>query len=347
MSSKHVFAKTLKRTGLVHLLKMAPTRPGLLVFNYHRVGDASSCDFDRGVMAVSADQLDRQIVLLKRQAQIIGLTEALYLLNHPAQMKRPYALLTFDDGYLDNYEVALPVLRAHGCSAVFFVVPQMVGTAALPWWDEISFLIRNSRRSRLEMPPPLRLTVDSGSDRESAIETVLRFFKSRENRDPDRFLARLREQAGVQISAQPRRFMNWPEIRELVHYEMEIGSHTLSHPILSRLPAEEQLHELVSSKKEIEAHTRTRTRALAYPLGSRSAFTETTRRLVLEAGYEAAFSFFGGTNSPPDCRLTNVRRVAPWPSADSQAFDMEIDLLTRFGPLLSRVAENRSMWRNW
>jgi peptidoglycan/xylan/chitin deacetylase (PgdA/CDA1 family) len=348
MSRKHiVIARVLRWTGVAGLLNRLPTRSGLVVLNYHRVGDASGCDFDRSVMSACVDQLDRQITLLKRRLCLVGFSEALDLLRHPARMTRPFVLLTFDDGYLDDYEVAFPVLRSHGCSAVFFVVPQMVGTALLPWWDEISFLVRNSRKSRLEMPPPMQFQVDLGPNREPAIGTVLRFFKSSANRHPKLFLEQLREQAEVEIPPQPRRFMNWPEICDLAQYGMEIGSHSLSHPILSRLPAAEQLQELVNSKQEIEAHTGTRTRAFAYPVGSRSAFTETTRRLVLEAGYEAAFSFFGGMNSPHDCQLTNVRRMGPWASSDSLAFSTEIDLLTRFGPLLSKVAANQSAWRTW
>jgi peptidoglycan/xylan/chitin deacetylase (PgdA/CDA1 family) len=348
MSRKHIaIAKALQWTGVASLLRMLPTRPGLLVLNYHRIGDASGCDFDRGVMAASADQFDRQLTLLQRRLPIVGFAEALHFLHHPAQMKGPYALLTFDDGYLDNYEVALPVLRARGCSAVFFIAPRMVGTAILPWWDEISFLVRKSPKSHLEMPPPWHFKVDLGADREPAIDTVLRFFKSSANRDPARFLQRLREQAEVEVPVQPRRFMNWQEICHLAEQGMEIGSHTLSHPILSSLPEEEQLQELVNSKKEIEAHTKTPVRAFAYPVGTRSAFTEATRRLVLEAGYEVAFSFFGGINTPPECELTNVRRMGPWPSADSSAFRAEIDLLTRFGPLLSRVANTQSVRRGW
>jgi peptidoglycan/xylan/chitin deacetylase (PgdA/CDA1 family) len=188
--------------------------------------------------------------------------------------------------------------------------------------------------------------VELGSDREPAIRTLLQLFKSTENSEPDRFLEQLRAQTNVRIPAQPRRFMNWPEICELAHSGMEIGSHTASHPILNRLSPEKQLHELVNSKMEIEAHTRTPVRAMAYPIGSRTAFSETTERLVLEAGYEAAFSFFSGINSPPNCRLTNLRRMVPWKLADAQ-FATEINLMTHFGTLLSKLADNRSASRNW
>lgn len=348
MASKHLlFANVLKWTGMVRLLQTLPIRPGLVVLNYHRVGDASACEFDRDVFAASADQLNEQIIRIKRQAPIVGLTEALHLLRHPAQLKHPHVLLTFDDGYLDNYEVVLPVLRANSCSAVFFIISQLVGSSVLPWWDEIAFLIRNCRKLRLQLPPPWDLQVDVQYNREAAINTVLSVFKSAGNLEPDRLLEGIREQAGVAVPEQPRRFMNWGEIRELLQYGMEVGSHTCSHPILSRLPEAEQRRELVNSKAEIEADTGAPVRAFAYPIGSRSAFTVMTERLVLEAGYEVAFSYYGGVNAPFACRLTNVRRMSPWASPHPQVFSTEFDLLTHFGATLSRFAERRSASRNY
>jgi len=147
------FTKILNGTGIIRLIEAFPTRAGLLVLTYHRLGNKPDCDFDRGVISASADQFDQQIAFLKRRFPIVDFEEALRLLRNPTGMKHYYVLLSFDDGYLDNYEAALPVLRAHGCSAIFFVVPQLVGTATLPWWDEIAFLVRSCRRSTLEISP--------------------------------------------------------------------------------------------------------------------------------------------------------------------------------------------------
>jgi len=340
------FTKILNGTGIIRLIEAFPTRAGLLVLTYHRLGNKPDCDFDRGVISASADQFDQQIAFLKRRFPIVDFEEALRLLRNPTGMKHYYVLLSFDDGYLDNYEAALPVLRAHGCSAIFFVVPQLVGTATLPWWDEIAFLVRSCRRSTLEISRPVPYELELGPDREPAIEVLLRLFKSTANREPDIFLEQLREQANIPIPIQPRRFMNWVEICELAESGMEIGSHTASHLVLGRLPPGRQLQELVSSKMEIEAHTRMRVRAVAYPVGSRTAFSETTEQLVIHAGYEAAFSSYGGMNSPPECRLTSIRRMVPWRLGDSM-FATEMSLMSHFGPELSRLAENRSLYRNW
>jgi len=348
LSRKQLFVTNfLKWTGVHRLIKTLPPRPSLIVVNYHRVGDASGCEFDRNSFGASADQLDQQIRILSRLGPIVDLTEALYLMRHPEKMKRLNVLLTFDDGYLDNYEIAFPVLRANGCSAVFFVVGQMVGSSVVPWWDEISYLIRNSGITALDLPAPWNTRVELGSDREGAIAAALRFYKSDENTDSAQFLEELRRQTGIHVPEQPQRFMGWAELREMIQNGMDIGSHTVTHPILSQISEEEQLRELVESKKVIEANTGARVRALAYPVGSRSAFTRTTMRLALEAGYEAAFSFFGGVNIPPSCEMTNIRRLAPWTADDASIFTTEMDLMAHLGPAMSRLADRRSAMRNY
>ena len=341
-----VLSRALNGMGINHLLAALPASPGLLVLNHHRIGEAACCDFDRAVISASADELDQQIVFLQRRFPVVGMDEALHLLRHPARMKHPHILLTFDDGYRDNYDEAAPVLCARGCSAVFFIVPQMVGTAAVPWWDEIAFLLRNCPSPVLELDSPAPFRMELEPDREAAIAHTLIFFKSTANREPDRFLEKLRETVAIPLPKQPRRFMTWEEIRELAASGMEIGSHTASHAILGRLTPERQFQELVGSKQEIEAHTGTPVRTLAYPLGSRAAFSELTEQLALQAGYEAAFSFFSGINSPGNYRLTNLRRMPPWTLAHA-LFATEISLMTHFGPILSKLADRRSSQRNW
>lgn len=295
-----------------------------MVLTHHRVGNAASCEFDRGVFAASVQALGQQLAFLKRRFPVITLAETIDLLRAPERMNRFYVLLTFDDGYLDNYEVVYDKLRAHSCPAVFFVVPELVGSEIVPSWDEIAFLVRNCQSSVLELAYPSQAKVQLRADRESAINLVLKLFKSSDNIDPERFLRELRDITQVQIPTQPRRFMNWSEIRELSNNNMDIGSHTTSHRILSKLLPEEQYREIAESKSTIEYHIGKPVRALAYPVGSRVAFTEATERLVLRAGYEVAFSFYGGVNFRGNDRLTDVRRFEP--PADSVLFRARIAL---------------------
>ncbi len=69
-------------------------------------------------------------------------------------------LITFDDGYLDNYEVAFPILRSHGVQGVFFLVTDIIGSCNVPWWDHIAYVMNTARQRRFSLRYPVDLAVD-------------------------------------------------------------------------------------------------------------------------------------------------------------------------------------------
>src|SRR3974390_3781898 len=91
---------------------------------------------------------------------------------------------------------------------------------------------------------------------------------------------------------------------------MAIGSHTHSHPTLSKLEPGEQLQELTQSRAILKKQLGIDVDTLAYPFGATSSFSEKTQKLAEEAGYRAAFSFHGGTNLPGLTRRYDIKRVA-------------------------------------
>jgi peptidoglycan/xylan/chitin deacetylase (PgdA/CDA1 family) len=74
-------------------------------------------------------------------------------------------LITFDDGYLDNYEIAFPILRSHVVQGVFFLATSMVGSCQVPWWDHIAYLMKTARRRRFSLRYPADLAVDIDRER--------------------------------------------------------------------------------------------------------------------------------------------------------------------------------------
>ena len=69
-------------------------------------------------------------------------------------------MITFDDGYLDNYEIAYPILRSHGAQGVFFLATGMVGSCEIPWWDRIAYLVKTARKRQFTLHYPADLAVD-------------------------------------------------------------------------------------------------------------------------------------------------------------------------------------------
>ncbi len=228
MSKRELAAAVLKRSGVLSILEMLRSKPGILIVNHHRVGDASTARFDRDVFSASAEAFEMQLKYFKRYFPIVAGEELENLVSGKTPLKRTYIAITFDDGYINDFRVSYPILKANNCAGTFFLVPQYVGTSYVPWWDEIAYLVRNSPRSQITLHSPVATTISLTGNREDAIRSVLRHYKRPDNHDGERILNELREQTGCAIPPTGRRFITWEEAREMREAGMAIGSHTQS-----------------------------------------------------------------------------------------------------------------------
>jgi peptidoglycan/xylan/chitin deacetylase (PgdA/CDA1 family) len=314
------FARWMDRIGLLRCLEALPQRGRLLVVNYHRIGDHRTTDFDPEIFTIHQEGLASQVKALKKRYSLLHLGEAMEIIRGTSKPRGLSILLTFDDGYLDNVTLAVPVLKAHGASAVFFLVTGYLDNPGqIPWWDQIASMTRRcvGKTITISQPVPWSITVtDDNVDR--VIRSLLARFRS-DGIHEKRFFDELGAQtckAKAQIPG-TRQMMDWRDARQLLADGMTIGLHTHTHTILSRLDETHQANELATCRCKMRQQLGFEAKVLAYPVGSPAAFTPVTKRLAREAGIEAAFSFYGGTNKPGEIDSFDVRRVA-FPAFASQ-----------------------------
>jgi peptidoglycan/xylan/chitin deacetylase (PgdA/CDA1 family) len=310
---RELLARGLLWSGASFLLTQLSARDSLLVLCYHRIGNANDDLYDPFLFSATAEQFDDQLSYLKRRLSLVTLEEALSFIDGTCKDKAPRCrvLVTFDDGYLDNYEIAYPILRSHGAQGLFFLATGMVGSCQVPWWDHIAYLLKTAQRRRFTLRYPSDLEVDM--DRDGLMESfkaVLKSYRDPGMEDPARFIRELAEEAQAEDRTQtPRRFLNWDEAREMTKGGMAIGSHTHSHPELSHLEPDRQYEELSVPRTILKEQLGVEAETLAYPFGGRTNFTDETQRIARELGYRAAFSFYGGTNLPGRILPHNVSRI--------------------------------------
>jgi peptidoglycan/xylan/chitin deacetylase (PgdA/CDA1 family) len=313
MRGKREFlARACSRTGLTKLLENLPQRPVLIILNYHRVGNAGDTPFDSGTFSATPEELDSQLAYLKRRFQMATLETALAMLNGDAP-RRTNVLITFDDGYLDNYTLAFPILRKHGVQGVFFLPTAFVGTEKLPWWDAIAYMIKKCRKKSIHLDYPQAAAFDLENDGATRVSMqILHTFIQPAVKDPGRFIAELERVCEAQRpeSSAERLFLNWEEAREMQRDGMAFGSHTHTHEILSKLPRERQREEVFHSREILERQLDRRIDALAYPVGQRYCFSVDTIEALKQTGYRAAFSFYGGLNRPGEMQPFDIRRYS-------------------------------------
>jgi peptidoglycan/xylan/chitin deacetylase (PgdA/CDA1 family) len=326
---KTFIARVGARIGATRLLEALPPRPSLIVLTFHRVGDARKTPYDSGDFSCSTGEFSWQVGHLKRRFPIVDLDRAVEIVHGRAKAPRTAVLLTFDDGYRDNYDEAYPVLRAHGVSAAFFLPTSFIGTGALPWWDKIAFIVKNSTKSRIALDYPGPSAFDLTSSRRAhSIMDILQLFKRPSVTDTERFIRELEAACGFKRPADSseRCFLNWDEAREMQRNGMSFGSHTRSHEILSKLPYARQLDELKESRRILEAELGRPIDTLAYPVGQRNTFNDETFKALAEARYAAAFSFYSGANVPGKINPYDVLRGGA-DSEDRASFRLRVALL--------------------
>ena len=295
MSKRARLGWLLEQSRAGTLLRRLGAWRGLLVLNYHRIGEASRSPFDRGVFSASPAELDQQLRLLKCHFDVIDPRELTDAFRRP---RRRSVLITFDDGYRDNYELAFPILQSHGIAAAFFVCTGFLDQPGPSWWDEIAWMARGSRKRHL--PPGRWLTQPVLLDdpgRETAIRSLLAVYKLLPGDQTDAFLDFLGEAAGTGRLCREKAagtWMTWDMVRELHSAGMTIGGHSVSHPILARLPAAEQQREVAECLRRLTTELGTEIDLFAYPVGSAESFDDTTRACLHSQGVRYAFSFRGG-----------------------------------------------------
>lgn len=221
------------------------------------------------------------------------------------------ACLTFDDGYADNYRVALPILRRHGLSATFFIATGFLDGGRM-WNDSIIESIRACQRPVLDLSGLGlgRHTLADGQDRKAAIAALIDQIKYR----PAPQRVAMTEQIALlaQVTLPHDLMMTSHEVRAMHQAGMQIGAHTVSHPILTRLTDEQARDEIQASKRHLEELLDERVSLFAYPNGKPGEdYTRRDVDLVHGLDFDAAVSTRWGASGGGDDPL-QIRRFTPW-----------------------------------
>ncbi len=292
-------ASSAQVTGVLGALESLAPVPGLVVLNYHRIGTTVGNPVDDATFSTTPEGFREQVVYLQQRYALPPVSDVVDGIVR-GRFDQPTALITFDDGYQDNYEFAFPVLRSLNVPACFFVMSGYLDQPSLPWWDRVAYSVKWTSQTVLQLEYPERLRIDLAStSRARATYNILRAYKRTRALDRERFFHDLETATGVTVdesSLARGLFMSWDQARKMHDGGMTIGSHTATHPVLSSVDEETQRRELVNSRQRIADMIGHAPDLLAYPVGGPGAFTEATKRIAQAAGYRAAFTYFGGLN---------------------------------------------------
>lgn len=292
------------------LLSPAGRRARLSVLIFHRVLHEPDALLPGEMHAQRFDQLCGWLV---DWFNVLPLDEAVRRLRDGCLPARA-AAITFDDGYADNHDVALPILQRHGLSATFFIATGFLDGGRM-WNDTVIEAVRRARAPTINVgagaiADVARLELGSVAQRQEAIALLLGAIKYLE---PERREAAVGAVAAAAAVDLPQGLMmSSDQVRGLRRAGMQIGAHTVSHPILARLPAEEVRKEVVDSKHALEELLQERVALFAYPNGKpHQDYGREAVDIVRHCGFDAALSTAWGSarrNNDP----LQLPRFTPW-----------------------------------
>ena len=237
------------------------------------------------------------LAYLQRRFQIVSLDTLLG--THELTSSKPLCLITFDDGWADTYSRAFPGLRKFGFPAVVFLASGLIGTRGGFWVEQVKKAWRASfMRERLQFA--LRETDGAGpaasADLEDLVEWLKRMPANRRNKILERVLS---PNGNANAEADVDSMLTWDQVREMSDAGVEIGSHTVSHPLLTYEDTSSVERELMLSKQVLEEKLGKKVRAFAYPNGD---WSERVRKQAAGTGYRCAFttqpSWHGRSENP-------------------------------------------------
>ena len=252
---------------------------------------------------------------LRNWCQVLPLPEAMRRLADGSLPRRACAI-TFDDGYADNCTVAMPILQAHGLSATFFIASGFLDGGRM-WNDTVIEALRSTRLPELdlrELPGPAvfaaPLPTGSIPQRRASIDQLLQQLKYLPGDKRGAATERIAELA--QVVPPTDLMMTTQQLRELHAGGMQIGAHTVTHPILARLDASAALDEMATGKAQLESLLDAPVPLFAYPNGKPATdYSAETVALARSAGFEFAFSTaWGAATRSGD--VFQVPRFTPW-----------------------------------
>ena len=288
--------------------RMARPLPGprgsaLRILAYHRVldDDPRRFPYDEGVISCTTEAFERQVAFAAKNFDVISFAE-LYKIECEGRRppKRPL-IITFDDGYRDNYTNAFPILKQAGLTATIFLAAGYIQAPKLFWWDLVAYCVKQTALSDIALPgiSAAPLCLSSAGDKPRAIEMILGWIKQAPDKVKNQFVESLPVRLGVRVPKpdQARLQVTWEEVRLMAANNIEFGSHTMTHPILSNVCADQLRTEVAGSKAVIEEQLGKEVIAFAYPVGGRRHFNNHVRAAVAGSGYKYAVSYLNGVAS--------------------------------------------------
>lgn len=262
------------------------------------------------IPGITPEEFEQQMAYLKRNFNVLPTNE---LISRQADNTLPKnaVAITFDDGHKDFYSTSWPILKKYKLPASLYITTDFVDDKIWLWPDLLRHILLSTTFATVkpENLQPLELNAEALPSTWNTIANHCINLSSQNRTD---YINNLAAKLKVPISANPSpsfRAVSWENLKEMITEGLDVGSHTVSHPILSSLSEKELIDELTTSKKRIETELGITCQNICYPNGMVDDISTLVDKTAMECGY-----LYGMVAYPEDLRSNNVMRIGRWPT---------------------------------
>lgn len=267
-------------------------QPPIVVLLYHR---CAHLDSDPQLMGISPQNFAEQIRWITDNYPVLRFDDEWN------NVKEPSVIITFDDGYEDNYLNAVPILEEFECPATIFVTTGLIDTENELWNDEVERIVllntgligkKLQYEFRGEM---VEKRINTNEDLRALYDEIHQIVRIIKDDERSRFLKSLSDRWGSIPLRRTHRFMNRQQLKTLGNSKyVNIGAHTVTHTRLSSLTYEEQMWEILESKKVLETILEKKVTTFSVPFGTKADYNQDTIGIVKKLGFARSASNFPG-----------------------------------------------------
>jgi peptidoglycan/xylan/chitin deacetylase (PgdA/CDA1 family) len=310
---KNIFADIIFRwLGFVSLPVFSMMRPNLFyILAYHRVSpfNIGNYPFEAGTISAIPEEFEKQIRFVMKRFNVINFSILSDILSSDKILPKNSLIITFDDGYADNYEIAWKILKRYGLTATVFLSTSFIDKKEIFWFDKLTYIIKKIPNGRLVIDEGKHTFKIENGNRDQIRDSMMSLLLTVSNTDRIRLFQQLEQQSNIHIL--PEHFelakpLNWSQVLEMSEGGLEIGSHTVTHPFLANLTIDEITCELAESKRVLEEKLGKEIKSIAYPFGN---YDHRVMSCAKHCGYQFGVSYEHNVRRFNESELLNMPRI--------------------------------------
>lgn len=287
---KNEFARYMNQMGIIDFygnIRRIITKSQIMILIYHRVGPRAD---EWSLNPLNEKIFDYHMKYLSNIFEIVSLNNLSKMISN-GQIPEKTAVVTFDDGYKDNYEFAFPILKKYNVPATIFPATDPIEQKKLFWWDELNYTLFHTDMESIDINGIGTYQLSSDEEKIRAGTSIIEKLKKMDNIEKESIIEKIINLSEVNIPEKLNKqlILSWNEIKKMNKNGIEFGAHTVTHPILTNVSLDEAKWEIMNSKVCLEENLDTKVASFAYPNGD---FNDKISSLVENLGFNSSVSVF-------------------------------------------------------